>query len=112
MLMPFDSLAPLLAYLLCLLLALILSLLLFFDVLDIVECEENPSLCDQNALCNNFLGSFSCSCTSGYTGPGTTCRGKKRNMAANYADAPFLIDRFQFVSSNRAFYCPLSTTGN
>ncbi|XP_022856854.1 wall-associated receptor kinase 2-like isoform X1 [Olea europaea var. sylvestris] len=36
---------------------------------DIDECENNP--CDENGICTNTPGSFSCSCKHGYTGNGT-----------------------------------------
>ncbi|XP_022856853.1 putative wall-associated receptor kinase-like 16 isoform X2 [Olea europaea var. sylvestris] len=35
---------------------------------DIDECENNP--CDENGICNNSPGSFSCSCKHGYYGDG------------------------------------------
>ncbi|CAA3024223.1 Serine threonine kinase [Olea europaea subsp. europaea] len=36
---------------------------------DIDECENNP--CDENGICTNTPGSFTCSCKHGYTGNGT-----------------------------------------
>ena len=44
--------------------------------LDINECSLNSGGCDQ--LCNNTIGSFQCSCNSGYTlnGDGITCSGR------------------------------------
>ena len=41
---------------------------------DIPECVANP--CDANAMCTEFLGSFSCACNSGFSGDGFTCVGK------------------------------------
>ena len=46
---------------------------IWFIFLDVNECLNNP--CDQNALCTNTKGSFSCSCKEGFTGNGTYCRG-------------------------------------
>lgn len=38
------------------------------------ECVNSSyNNCDINAQCSNTIGSFSCSCNSGYTGDGTTC---------------------------------------
>ena len=39
---------------------------------DIDECDTNP--CHPNATCNNTGGSYICTCDTGYTGNGTTCR--------------------------------------
>ncbi|KAL2500470.1 Wall-associated receptor kinase 2 [Forsythia ovata] len=36
---------------------------------DIDECKNNP--CNENGICTNTPGSFSCSCKRGYTGDGT-----------------------------------------
>ena len=43
---------------------------------DINECEDNPEICDINANCTNTIGSYMCSCSSGYTGNGIMCTGK------------------------------------
>ena len=40
------------------------SLNLFFDPADIDECTEGTDRCDQN--CHNNVGSYSCTCNSGY----------------------------------------------
>ena len=44
--------------------------------LDIDECSEGIDRCDQN--CHNSLGSYACSCDSGYRldDHGMTCNGK------------------------------------
>ena len=43
---------------------------------DIDECSEGIYNCEQN--CHNSVGSYACSCNSGYRldGNGVTCRGK------------------------------------
>ena len=37
---------------------------------DIDECVEGTAQCDDNASCNNTIGSYNCSCNSGYEGTG------------------------------------------
>lgn len=50
---------------------------LFLLALDRDECQNDQSNdCDQNAVCNNTVGSFECSCQKGYTGNGKNCSGK------------------------------------
>ncbi|CAH1238375.1 LTBP4 [Branchiostoma lanceolatum] len=38
---------------------------------DVDECADDP--CDQQAVCTNTKGSFTCTCNDGYTGDGSTC---------------------------------------
>lgn len=42
-------------------------------ILDIDECENSP--CQQT--CSNTMGSFQCSCKTGYTAVGTRCEGQQ-----------------------------------
>ena len=42
---------------------------------DINECEEDLSLCDENAACQNTLGNYNCTCFLGFMGNGTYCEG-------------------------------------
>ena len=46
----------------------------FASILDVVECTSNP--CDTNAVCTDLLGSFTCTCNTGFSGDGFTCRSK------------------------------------
>ena len=43
-------------------------------IADIDECATDP--CDNNAFCNNTVGSYDCFCNDGYTGDGFFCHGK------------------------------------
>ena len=42
---------------------------------DINECEDDPDSCDENAVCANTDGNYTCSCTTGYSGDGQSCMG-------------------------------------
>ena len=44
-------------------------------VSDIDECAEGSHTCDALASCTDTLGSYTCVCSSGYTGNGETCSG-------------------------------------
>ena len=46
-----------------------------FKIVDIDECNSDHDNCDDNATCNNTLGSFTCTCNSGYSGGGVVCQG-------------------------------------
>ena len=51
---------------------------------DVNECVLNLDDCDGQAMCNNTLGSFSCSCNTGWTGNGTSCEGtSKKHIVKN-----------------------------
>ena len=43
-------------------------------ILDIDECSTDLRPCDENAVCTNIDGSYSCACRPGFTGDGTTCK--------------------------------------
>ena len=47
----------------------------FYSFPDIDECKM-PKPCDVTADCRNTVGSFICSCNSGYTGDGFNCTGE------------------------------------
>lgn len=42
---------------------------------DVDECVTNNGGCSFNAECNNTMGSFHCTCNTGYSGNGFTCDG-------------------------------------
>ena len=47
---------------------------------DLDECSTNTDGCDVNAVCQNTVGSHTCTCKAGYTGNGQTCHGKIRKQ--------------------------------
>ena len=54
-----------------------------YGILDIDEClEQSP--CDENAVCTNTPGSFTCVCNNGYQGDGITCAGQSLTVYHPY----------------------------
>ena len=51
---------------------------------DVNECEDDPGICNINANCTNTVGSYMCSCLSGYTGDGTLCTGEYKCCFCSY----------------------------
>jgi hypothetical protein len=47
-----------------------------YNSVDIDECRNNNNNCHSNASCSNVIGSYTCTCSTGYTGNGTFCEGK------------------------------------
>ena len=43
---------------------------------DVDECAQGLDDCHTNALCQNTLTSYKCSCKPGYRGDGRQCEGK------------------------------------
>ena len=50
------------------------SLSFHISLSDIDECAAEPP-CHSNGMCTNTPGSYTCGCSDGYTGDGTTCTG-------------------------------------
>ena len=40
------------------------------------ECTNGENKCDANANCTNIVGSYSCTCKTGFSGDGFNCTGK------------------------------------
>ena len=40
---------------------------------DIDECERGTNECDVNSICTDNIGSYDCSCNTGYSGDGFSC---------------------------------------
>ena len=47
----------------------------WFFVLDLDECTTGSHSCDVNSVCQNTVGSYTCSYNVGYTGDGKPCNG-------------------------------------
>ena len=43
--------------------------------LDLDECTTGSHSCDVNSVCQNTVGSYTCSCNAGNTGDGKPCNG-------------------------------------
>ena len=59
-------------------------------VADINECREGRHRCSRNAYCSNTLGSYTCTCASGYTGDGFTCTLQQQLVPCGEWNNPFL----------------------
>lgn len=70
-----SNLYLLLSICLALLVTIITALVSSFDLIDIDECQERLHACHSYANCKNALGSYHCSCRTGYAGDGKYCIG-------------------------------------
>ena len=61
---------------------------------DVDECIGEVYPCDPNASCNNSIGSFSCTCLTGYSGNGMTCTGKPCVFVRHILDGCILTNCF------------------
>ena len=44
-------------------------------IIDIDECTLGTQGCSTNAICENTIGSYTCTCKSGFEGTGDSCNG-------------------------------------
>ena len=47
---------------------------------DVNECTTDSDNCHSMATCANTVGSFTCSCNTGFEGTGITCAGKQHSF--------------------------------
>ena len=53
---------------------------MLFQILDVDECAmASTNDCDPTANCENTIGSFTCTCKSGFVGDGWNCTGITRS---------------------------------
>ena len=65
---------------------LYITFLYIMSCADINECLEDTDNCHPDATCSNTIGSFNCTCNSGYTGSGIVCDGECiRNQSMSVA---------------------------
>ena len=55
----------------------------FFSI-DIHECELETDNCHVNANCTDTIGSFECSCNSGFEGDGVNCTSELESLLLVY----------------------------
>ena len=53
---------------------------------DVDECTVNHGNCDKYANCTNFLGSYECTCMTGFAGDGFICTGVFINHGAEWSN--------------------------
>ena len=76
------------------------------------ECITNHHSCDVNAICQNTVGSYNCSCKPGYSGDGRKCFGNNKihvyiPLANLHPDLPFCLSvRLSICLSVCLSVCP------
>ncbi len=56
--------------------AIVIISIIHFVPVDIDECGRSPSVCSEYATCSELIGSFDCSCDSGFMGNGFICESR------------------------------------
>ena len=66
---------------------------LYFQIIDIDECQNDSSNCSQFANCTNTIGSFTCECDIGYTGDAyeSSCVGMIINYDSSMCNLDYVI---------------------
>ena len=72
--------------------------IIFF--LDIDECASKTDNCSTQAICNNTVGSFNCSCKPGFAGNGTSCAGNYNIPAWNVTLYSYYFFSIEKCSNN------------
>ena len=57
---------------------------------DIDECLGDTDTCHSNATCTNSIGSYLCTCVTGYTGNGFLCAGTFPHSFYNSTHLPYV----------------------
>ena len=83
------------------------------NYVDIDECEDGTDSCNENAVCNNIDGNYTCSCLPGYSGNGTSCDGMytglRYSIVAQSGHPLPLIFNFYQISLPLSFQFPFDT---
>ena len=72
----------------------------YFICTDINECMRGTHDCDLNADCNDTVGSFLCTCHSGYEETGSVCTSKENKQYDRY---PFTIKPYLHIENVLAY---------
>ena len=80
------------------------ALIVIFICTDIDECRIETHNCDLNADCNDTVGSFLCTCNTGYEGTGSVCTSEENNITI---DIPSPVYRNPINPHNIWFYTKL-----
>lgn len=78
-------------------------------VADVDECESDVDECSDNAECFDTIGSYDCTCISGYFGNGIDCEGKANPHAPMSCDA-YLFLLFKTLTSVKATMVAVNTS--
>jgi len=62
-----------------------------YDDVDINECQNKSNSCHADATCYNTVGSYKCSCNTGYEGDGYTCSGMSTEVGFRAVIVHFVI---------------------
>jgi len=79
----------------------------FVNTTDVNECLVNNGGCHANATCNNTLGSYVCTCATGFTGNGISCTGKRQRWTCLQTH-PICWNLFSFCRLNVTAHYTLS----